>query len=230
MYKPFLFVFLLFVLLLESPANGQAQAFALPELLPQELEVDLALSALPSHLRAEAGVYVLVRGGYQSIRKETNGFTCLVRRMGAVPGTFSDAILPVCYDREGTATLLPAVLDEVMLLEQGHRPEEVAATIEKRWADGTYTVPGPGVSYMLSPIFRLNGRDGGYVPHLMFHGPYKTGADVGASDDRYDYVPFVQAAGRPSAMIVVPVGVQERAAIMDAEQDLIAKVQAYLAQ
>lgn len=225
MKKPSLNLVLFSVLLL--PTLAQAQEKASPELLPRDLEIELALSALPQHLRAEARVYALERGGYVEARSGTNGFSCLVRRSGAVPGHFYDAILPICYDREGANTLLAAVMDEVKLLEQGKSYEDVAAAIEQGWADGRYTVPGPGVSYMLSPVFRVNGQDGGYVPHLMFYGPHKTNADVGANADRLDYVPFMQAPGRPSAMMVVPVGEEERAAIMEQERELLARVASY---
>ena len=210
-------------------SSAQSEGFSLPEILPRALEIELALSAAPAHLRASASVYVLSRGGYQLASQGTSGFVCLVRRMGAVPGTFFDSIAPVCYDREGAITLLPAVLDEVKLLEQGHLPAEVAATISERWHDGSYTEPGPGVAYMLSPIFRLNGRDDAYVPHIMFYGPNKSDVDIGADSDRFNFVPFIQAPGRPSAMMVVPVGTSERAEIAEAESALIARVRKYLA-
>lgn len=208
--------------------SSMAQGFELPEMLPPDLEQELALSALPSHLRLHAGVLLLSKSGYVEQQPETNGFTCLVRRMGAIPGTFSNAILPICYDKEGSETLLPAVKDEVNLLMQGMEPTEVASIIDRGWKSNRFRVPGPGVSYMLSPIFYLNGRDGGYVPHVMFYSPYKTDSDVGASSDRLDYVPFIQGPGRPSAVMVSPVGIQEREDIMNAEQALISKVQAYL--
>lgn len=224
--KPLLLV--LPLLLLLAPARAQNDRAALPELLPRGLEVELALSAVPPHLRAEAAVYALERGGYVKAREGTNGFSCLVRRNGAVPGPFYDTIAPTCYDREGSGTLLPAVLDEIRLLEQGKSNEEVAAAIEKGWKEGRYQVPGPGVSYMLSPVFRLNGRDDFYVPHVMFYGPYKTNEDVGSAAERFGYMPFMQAPGSPAAMMVLPAGEQERAAIAEQERDLIARVERYL--
>jgi hypothetical protein len=218
---------LLALLLLLSPRALHGQS-TLPELLPRPLEIELALSAVPPHQRDGAAVYALERGGYVPAREGTNGFSCLVRRSGAVPGAFHDALAPTCYDREGSGTLLPAVLDEVRLLEEGHSAGEVAAAIRQGWEQGRYQVPGPGVAYMLSPVFRLNGRDGFYVPHIMFYGPYKTDAEVGSEADRYGYMPFMQAPGTPAAMMVIPAGEQERAAIVEQEQDLIARVARYL--
>ena len=48
----------------------------LPRLMPEELEVALALSAAPEHVRAEAGAYVLRRGGYVEVKAGTNAFAC----------------------------------------------------------------------------------------------------------------------------------------------------------
>ena len=221
-------LFLLPFLFAACLSRGQTPAPSLPDLLPTDLEQDVALSGLPPHLRDDAAVLTLKRGGYEMTRGGSNGFTCIVRRSGAIPGTFSDALLPVCYDAEGSRTLLPAVLDEVELLESGRSPDEVRREIRSGWEDGRYTRPGPGIAYMLSPVFYLNGRMGGYVPHLMFYAPNKSDADVGASDDRLDYVPFVQAPGTPGAVMVVPVGEQERAAITEVQQALIDRVAAWL--
>ncbi len=206
-----------------------SQTQALPEILPKDLETDLALSALPAHLRADAGLYLLERGGYALIRESSNGFECLVRRSGVIPGNYSDAILPICYDKVGSKSVLQAVIDEVAMLELNMDREEVKSIITERWTNGDYDLPGHGISYMLSPVFRVNGRMGGYVPHLMFYGPYMTDDAVGASDDRFDYVPFVQAPGLPSAVMVAPVGEKERLLIEEAEADLIKRLDEYLA-
>ena len=222
-------VFLLAAITVSFPTNMQAQPVPGTRLLPEVLETELALSALPVHLRSGAGVLLLESGGYVRSRDSENGFECLVRRHGAIPGIFSDTIAPVCYDAEGAGTVMQAVLDEVAMLQEGTEPTEVAETINERWADSAYDLPGPGISYMLSPVFRLNGRDDAFVPHLMFYAPNKSNPDVGAGEDRLSYVPWIQAAGRPSAVMVVPVGIQERKAIAQQESGLIARVKDYLA-
>lgn len=211
-------------------ASGVAQSpsTALPELLPRDLEIELAVSALPEAVRNGAAVYLLERGGYVQARSGGNGFTCVVRRSGAVPGRFSDSVLPICYDAEGSRTLLPAVFDEVRRLEQGESPQEVAAAIEAGWKNGVYTVPGPGVAYMLSPVFCLNGSCGQYVPHTMFYAPYKTDEDIGGNSDLFDHVPSLQAAGFPSAMIVLPVQGPARERILQQGEALLSRVKALL--
>jgi hypothetical protein len=53
------------------------------EPLPRDLEIQLALSSLPAHLRDNATVYVLnLRKGFEVARKGSNGFHALVARTG----------------------------------------------------------------------------------------------------------------------------------------------------
>lgn len=62
-------------------ALGQQNSENRVDRLPVPLEVDLAISAAPPHLRAGAAVYVLDPShGYTLERKGTNGFTCYVQR------------------------------------------------------------------------------------------------------------------------------------------------------
>ena len=51
--------------------------------LPRDLEIQLALSSLPAHLRDHATVYVLnPTQGFEVARTGTNGFSALVARTG----------------------------------------------------------------------------------------------------------------------------------------------------
>jgi hypothetical protein len=53
------------------------------EPLPRDLEIQLALSALPAHIRENATVYVLNPDkGFEVARKGTNGFHTFVARTG----------------------------------------------------------------------------------------------------------------------------------------------------
>jgi hypothetical protein len=65
---------------LACAAFSQTGTPALPELLPQEKEVAMALSAAPEHLRAAASVYVLKKDGFVLAKQGTNGFACIVNR------------------------------------------------------------------------------------------------------------------------------------------------------
>src|SRR5260370_17522655 len=54
--------------------------------LPRDLEIQLALSSLPAHLRDHATVYVLNPAkGFEVARTGTNGFSALAARTGDVP-------------------------------------------------------------------------------------------------------------------------------------------------
>ena len=67
----------------EHPRFAQSAQYPL---FPQALEIELALSAAPKHLRDGASVWVLAQSGYTMARKGTNPFTCVVsRRAGSSP-------------------------------------------------------------------------------------------------------------------------------------------------
>ena len=82
------FFFLLVVLLITSqclwlPGKVFCQKMADSKLekMPVDLERDYALSALPSHLRKGASVYLLDPAkGYYIAQKGTNGFICFITR------------------------------------------------------------------------------------------------------------------------------------------------------
>ncbi len=80
------------------------------EPLPRDLEIQLALSALPPHLRDNATVYVLNPDkGFEVARKGTNEFHALVARTGddAFRGSWplteyrDDTLYPISFDKAG---------------------------------------------------------------------------------------------------------------------------------
>ena len=80
--------FAVIVMLTSAPGYAGPDLFAKSAqypLLPRTLEVELALSAAPTHLRDQASVWVLERNGYAVEKQGTNAFTCVVsRRAGAL--------------------------------------------------------------------------------------------------------------------------------------------------
>ena len=79
-------------------AGGDGARFAQsPQypLLPRALEIELALSAAPTHLRGGAAVWVLDKSGYAIAKKGGNPFACVVSRRAG-------DLFPVCWDAEGT--------------------------------------------------------------------------------------------------------------------------------
>jgi hypothetical protein len=185
-----------------SAAANQQQ---LPELLSREKEIALALSAAPEHLRKGAGVYVLERNGFVKVRESTNGFTCIVNRDHPLNQK------PVCFDAEGTATILPKILRVGELLMQGKPMPEIDAEIAEGFRTGKYVAPRrPGVAYMFSGDIRnFNPRTGkveSFPPHVMFYAPNLTNADLGITPEalaKDPSLPFVAYQGPHGFIIVV---------------------------
>src|SRR5215472_17197242 len=94
----------LFVFLSAGPATAQTSTPSKPEVLTLEREMALALSAAPEHLRAAAGLYALEADGFRQVRESKNGFTCIVNRDHPLN------LKPTCFDAEGTATIVPKIV------------------------------------------------------------------------------------------------------------------------
>jgi len=176
----------------------------LPPLLPADQEVSLALSAAPAHLAEGATVYVLQRGGYVKAKEGTNGFSCLVERGHPL------SLYPICYDPEGSATILPVSLRRATLREQGKRHDEIERNIGEGFRRGTFRAPRrPGLAYMLSRRGRFEdlrtGRLTGWAPHVMFYAPYVRREDIGAIEEGpfVRRLPVMEAEGEPHAFVVV---------------------------
>jgi hypothetical protein len=212
-YKLMKFSSLIFVLAFTfqaqtpSPASGHSLAQGLPELMPQEKEMVMALSAAPDHLRDKAGVYVLEKTGFVRVRETANGFTCIVNRDHPLN------LKPTCYDSEGAATILPVVLRFGELLMQARPLPEIYAEIKEGFHSGKYISPRrAGVAYMLSGDIRNfnpgTGRIDSFPPHMMFYAPNITNADIGttgAAIAQDPWLPFVAYQG-PQGYIIVVVG------------------------
>ena len=203
-------------------------------LLPPDLEVELAASALPAHMRSEATVYRLTEKGYVVAREGTNGFACLTRQQGVSPAPFHQSFMSVCYDAEGSATLLQADLLQARLFAEGKNHEEVAQAIDEAWKSGRFLRPGPGIAYMLSPVQHIKplGRDArSYIPHLMFYAPDRDNAVLrgAAPPDPFGYEPYMASPGQPWAMMIVPMAPEIRTRLAEEHEVLIEQMKAYIA-
>ncbi len=180
-----------------------AMAEPWPE-MTREREREMALSAAPEHLRAEAAVYVLGEKGFEKVRDSANGFACLVTRFGQVLG-------PVCYDAEGARTTLVANLRQAALKAAGTEPEKVTEIMAAEYESGQLEAPArPGIAYMLSHDFvsvdpETREAKKVYPPHLMFYAPYMKNEDIGALPDHTgsQVTPWVLSPGKPDAYIIV---------------------------
>lgn len=181
----------MFIALL-NPIRGDAQQVAGWRLgqMPADLETELALSALPAHLRSGATVYLLdpVKG-YTVGRKGSNGFACLVSRTEWEWGKFrNDLFAPMGFDQEGVKVIFPIYRDEAAMRASGKFTAlQVKDTILSRVRKGVYKAPARGgICYMLAPVMRVyTGNPGDdhvrtmNMPHYMFYAPYTTNSDVG---------------------------------------------------
>ena len=186
-------------------------------LLPRDLELRLAVNALPKELRDSAAVLVLEPAGYVRARPGTNPFTCIVSRRG---GNF----YPVCFDEEGSRTILPAFADDAILRLKGLSDEEIERQLAAGFESGRYRPPArPGIAYMLSPAtYMLNsGKLTRTPPHTMFYAPFLNDSDIGGVMGK---TAFVDRPG-PHGMIIVLAGQKEREALMSDSQALVDEVE-----
>lgn len=192
----------------EIKADGTIQSQVL---LSPEKEIELALKAGPVHLRSAATVYVFGKRGYEKARTGTNGFNCLVNRDGIQNG--NNALLPTCWDPEGSRTILPVMLRVGELLAQDKSAAEIKRDIDEGFAHGRFQSPSKaGIAYMLAGDVKFDPKTGQlsdtvFPPHYMIYAPGVTNADIGMTKEATTPgLPFVYSGysgGTRSAYIIV---------------------------
>jgi len=225
------------LLILIAACAENKQAF---QPLPRDLEIQLALSALPPHLRDNATVYVLNPGkGFEVARKGTNGFHAFVARTGddTFRGSWpltkyrDDILYPVSFDAAGADAQMRVFFDAAEMQAKGTPPEELKQTMQERLKSGYYKAPArAGVSYMLSPILRTyyNPEESGdnvptmNYPHVMYYAPDVTNQDIGGGPLGGAYS-FVIMPG-PLGYIIQPLGVTERAAVNEEYEEMLGRL------
>lgn len=211
------------------------------EKMPPDLEMDYALSALPPHLRDGATVYLLdPKKGYYIGRQGTNGFSTFVNRTEFECVEFvPDIYEAISYSAEGAKAYLPPFFDVAKMRASGkYSPGQIKDTIVKRVNNGTYKpAPGPGLSYMLSPLLRVH-QDTGVgtmsMPHFMFYAPYMEDADIGGGWRDGGHQPFVVSSrntlDKSHAIfnyIILAAGETGKAKIIEENKDLLRRLAAY---
>lgn len=220
----------------KSGANDRSLPARL-ERMPEALEVRYALSALPPHLRNDATTYVLDPAkGYVLSHKGTNGFSCIVVRSDwqwPRRPFRGDIFWPVCYDAEGSKTLLQDYLYAAELRALGKDAEQVHREVTGRFGTAAYPNPArTGIAYMLAPIMRSVGDQKVpepvtmNLPHYMFYAPNLTDADIGGKP--YSPYPFILSMfqGRDDVIILLA-GEAEKAKILLESKDLLAELCSY---
>jgi hypothetical protein len=193
---------------LPSMAAAEVSFGSLPRVfdasVPREEQISIALSAGPEEIRDKATVYVLGPRGFEKAREGTNGVSCLVSRHFVTPA--ETTIEPMCYDAEGSQTLLLADLYREELRSRGTPEAEIKTEVANGYKAGRFKAPSkPGIRYMLSSDNRLGPtQDHKTVrvpPHFMFYAPYMTGKDLGF--DSNSSASFLVQPGLPEATIIV---------------------------
>lgn len=211
------------------------------EPLPRDLEIQLALSALPPHLRDNATIYVLNPDkGFEIARKGTNGFHALVARTGddAMRGSWSltkypeDILYPISFDRAGAKAQMRVFFDIAEMQADRVRPEELKKIIQERYKTKVYKAPErAGISYMLSPVLRTysnpeenNAEITANIPHVMYYAPNVSDADVGGGRiGPGNPYPFVILHG-PHGYNVQLLGQTEAAAITKEYEEMLVRL------
>ena len=231
------FLFSLTVSVEVKQAAGETKKI---EALPQDLEIQLALSSLPSHLRENATVYVLNPDkGFEVARKGTNGFHAFVARTGddAFRGSWplteyrDDILYPISFDAAGAKQQMRVFFDAAEMQARGTPPGELKQLIKERYKTGYYKAPErAGISYMLSPILRTywNPEESDSVnmtmnyPHVMYYAPNVSNEDIGGGKLGGIY-PFVIMPG-PHGYFIQPIDLTERAAINKEYEEMLARL------
>jgi hypothetical protein len=206
-------------------------------LLPRELEIQLALSALPRHLRDNATVYILNPAkGFEVTRKGTGDFHAFVARTGddTFRGSWpfteyrSDILYPVAFDRAGSKAQMRVFFDAAEMQARGTPPGKLKTIIQERYKSGFYKAPErAGISYMLSPVLRTYTNDTDRVltinyPHVMYYAPHVSSEDIGAGK-LGGMDPFVIFHG-PHGYMIQALGVAERAAINEEYKEMLVRL------
>lgn len=209
------------------------------EPLPRDLEIQLALSALPAHLRDNATVYVLNPAkGFEVGRKGTNEFHALVARTGddTFRGSWplteyrDDILYPVSFDKAGAEAQMRIFFDAAEMQAKGTPPRELKKIMQDRYRTGFYKAPArAGISYMLSPVLRtyVDPDESDRVltvsyPHVMYYAPGVSNEDVGGEKSGGPN-PFVILHGHHGYMVQA-FGVTERAAINKEYEEMLARL------
>jgi len=210
------------------------------EPLPRDLEIQLALSALPPHLRPDATVYVLNPDkGFEVARTGTNGFHAFVARTGddAFKGAWplteyrDDILYPISFDEAGTKAQMRIFFDAAEMQAKGVPSGDLKKNMQERLKTGYYKPPErAGISYMLSPILRTywNPEESGdkvvtmNYPHVMYYAPNVSNEDIGSGKLGGMY-PFVIMPG-PHGYMIQPIDLTERTAINAEYEEMLARL------
>jgi hypothetical protein len=206
--------------------------------LPKDLEIQVALSALPPHLREGATVHRLnPEKGFEVAREGTNGFHAFVARTGedSMRGSWplteyrDDILYPISFDAAGVKAQMRVFFDIAEMQAKGTPAADLKKFIQRRYTVGYYKIPERhGLSYMLSPILRTytnpdhdDNVQTSNNPHVMHYAPNLSNADIGGvKPEMMSPYPFLILEG-PHGYAIQHVGTEEAAAITKDHQAML---------
>jgi hypothetical protein len=141
----------------------------------REWRIELASSAALTEVSSKATVYIFGVQGYEKVREGTTRFSCFIWR--SFRETMQVSAAPVCFDAQGSRTLMLAAMHREELRAQGKSEAEIKDDITKGYKDGRFKARRPGFLYMMSNenyFYDPDDKQWGTVPpHVMFYAPNK---------------------------------------------------------
>lgn len=174
-----------------SSAQAQAAKYSKPApvreyLMDRAAEVQLARSAAPPSISADATVMVLGPHGYETAAQGKNGFVCMVERSWMAGFDWPEFWNPKirganCLNPEAARSMVPIAVLRSRLAMAGRSQDDMIAAIRDAFQKGQLPKLEPGaMSYMLSKSAYLTDQGGHNGPHLMIYTTGVAARDWGA--------------------------------------------------
>jgi hypothetical protein len=141
-------------------------------LMPRDAEIEMARSAAPASISANAEVLVMTKTGYVVAAKGSNGWVCMVGRMWSAGLDDPEFWNPkgrgaACLNPAAVQTVLPFYIARARWALAGDTREQIAQKSQAAYANHQFTEPR-GFALMLSKESYLNdGVKGPWRPHIM---------------------------------------------------------------
>lgn len=159
-------------------------------LMNRDAEIALARSAAPDSISRDATILVLGRNGFETAVKGSNGFVCMVQRVGSGaidwPEFWSPKIRAAeCLNPPAARSMVPIYELKTRLVLAGDTPEDIYNKIGAAFSRGDLSALEPGaMSYMMSKdAYLTDHTDAGShaMAHVMFYVPIADADTWGAS-------------------------------------------------
>jgi hypothetical protein len=174
----------LFGMLGIQPTQGQNAVTKYPDMAPvkqylmdRDPEIALARSAAPEAISRDATVLVLGPKGFETAVNGSNGFVCMVQRVGSGaidwPEFWNPKIRAAeCLNPIAARTMVPIYEMKTRLVLARYTPEDIYNEIEAAFSRGKCPALRPGaMSYMMSKNSYLTDDGSHDMAHVMFYVP-----------------------------------------------------------